>query len=800
MKLSLSWIREHIDLDLTANQIAKILTSLGLEIDGVHEQAPAFQGVVVGTVVHVEKHPNADKLCVATVTDGTQNYQVVCGAPNCRIGIKTALALAGATLPDASGQPFKVKHSKLRGVESFGMLCSSKELLLGDEEDAILEFTNYMKEGADIGAHYADTIFEISLTPNLGHCASLIGVVRELAAATGKTIHFPETAISENETDAIQQQVHVSIADAKGCPRYSCRLIRNVKIGPSPEWLQHRLEASGIRPINNIVDVTNYVTLELGQPLHAFDFDMFDGPNIIVRTAQADEEFTTLDGKKRILAETDLLICDQCKPLAIAGVMGGLNSEVSAKTTNILLESAYFAAKQIRKTSKRLGLQTDASKRFERGCDPNQTLQALNRAAMLIEKLADGQIVKGYLDVKSCEFPDKMINCRLSRICKILGKSIALSEVETFFQRLGFQYKWDGQDLFTVTIPTYRVDISEEIDLVEEVARLYGYDNLGRPEPVYRGSKIPDTAIFTFERLVRSRLLAEGLQEFITCDLIGPTLCEIVSNCIVPEASIVRVLNPTSIEQSILRTSLLPGLLQIVRYNIDHQNHNINGFEIGKVHFKDEQGYREPSVAGIILSGKSAPHNWQMKSQEVDFYLLKGILENVLNELQIEDIVFTPSSFPMLHPGRQASIICKNIELGSFGEIHPGIQRRLDVPQRMLFAELNLHDLMKVQAKDQKMKEIPIYPSSERDWTVTLNDDVAIEFIFEAIREAKSPLLENFMLLDLYRSDKLGAGLKNATFRFIFRDSTKTIAQEAVDEEHARIISEILKNPTLTKV
>ena len=493
--------------------------------------------------------------------------------------------------------------------------------------------------------------------------------------------------------------------------------------------------------------------------------------------------------KKRELKSSDLLICDAARPVAIAGVMGGADTEVKSETKNILIESAYFDPISIRKTSKRLGLQTDASKRFERGTDPNGLITVLNRAALLIQKLAGGEMVSGVIDVKSGDFPEKMITCRLSRVNQLLGTSLGAGEVENIFNRLQFFYKFDGRDLFTVHVPTYRVDIGAEIDLVEEVARLFGYDNIPRRESLYHGSQLPHNSTYLFEREVHSRLIAEGLQQFLTCDLIGPSLLHRIDSKIPVES--IHVLNPNSVEQSILRTSLLPGLLQVVKYNCDHQNMNIAGFEVGSVHFKKEEKFVETSVFGIILSGKSRPYHWDLKPNLYDFYDLKGVVENVLKGLNVGELEFRNLNLPMFHSGRQASVFVNEMEIGSMGEIHPSIIRRLDVSQRIYFAEFSLQDLMKIAKPFQTIQDLAVYPGSERDWTLTVKESLSLEELLKAVRASGSSLLERVTLKDIYRSEKLGKEWKNVTLHFFYRDLLKTVEQIKVDAEHQRITLEV---------
>lgn len=791
MKILLSWLKEFTNIDLPPEEIAKILTMLGLEVESFEPLSPTFDGVVVGYVVESEKHPAADQLSIAKVSDGKDVFQVVCGAPNCRKGIKIAFARLGATLKEEDGKNFVIRKAKLRGIESFGMLCSEKELGLSTESDKIMELPNDYILGNELVKYYEDIVFDISLTPNLNHCASVYGIARELAAATKNPLMFPQIKIHENSLEYTRDKVKVQILDFANCPRYSCRLIQNVNVGPSPTWLQKRLEACGFRSVNNIVDITNYVLLELGHPLHAFDYTLLQGQEIIVRNSSEGEKFTTLDNKERILTKEMLIICDQNGPKAIAGIMGGLNSEVSDKTQNVLLESAYFDPGSIRKTSKALGLQTESSRRFERGADPNLVLKALDRAAMLMQEIAGGQIAKGVLDVKKQEFPERVVSCRLRRINHILGTQLSLSEVEDELKRLHFHYHWDGEDLFTIHVPTYRVDIKGEIDIIEEIVRLYGYDKIKKQAGQYLSSRLPHSPIFLFEREVRARMIAEGLQEFITCDLISPSMIDMIKNEKILIDSIVKVRNPTSVDQSILRPSLMPGLLEVVKHNLSRQNNEIMGFEIGQIHYKSHDQFKEQSVVGIIVTGKSQQDCWDIEKTSNDFYDLKGILENFFTSLGIHNIQFKSIGIETFHPGRQASIYFDSLEVGSMGEIHPSIMRLVGITQRVLFAELNLSDLFRIRKEKSKMDPLPIYPGSGRDWTITLLEDTPIETVLAAVKKIPSTYLEEVRLSKpIYQSEKLGKGVKNATFHFFYRDWDKTIAQETVDVEHAKIISQ----------
>lgn len=529
----------------------------GLEVDAIDQYTLAADQLIAVRVLEAIKHPEADKLKIATVTDGSGTLQIVCGAPNCRAGIIAALAPVGTTLVDPEGKKLKIKRSKLKGVESQGMLCSANELGLGEDHSGILELDEAVQIGSDLCAAYRDAIFDISLTPNLAHCHSVLGVVRELSAALDLLYTPPKKNTIADGPSEIEKQVIVEVLDPQKCPRYACRLIKKVQVGPSPDWLRQKLEKCGIRSINTVVDATNYILLERGQPLHAFDFDRIHGDKIIVRSAEANELFETLDEKKHKLSSEALLICDGERPVALGGIMGGKNSEVSDQTQHVLLESAFFEPTVIRRTSKQLGIQTDSSKRFERGCDPNGVIEALNAAAALIQELAGGEIVSGIIDQASGDFSPRTIPCRVSRVNHILGIHLGVGEVEAIFKRLGFNYSWDGKDTFTIRAPTYRFDVKEEIDLVEEVARLYGYQNLPKEAGAYTHDSLPHASTYLFETEMRKLCLVLGLQEILTCDLIGPQLLNQLEVPYPSEIEPVIVKNPTSVDQSILRQSLL---------------------------------------------------------------------------------------------------------------------------------------------------------------------------------------------------------------------------------------------------
>lgn len=796
MKVPLSWLNQFLGINLDAKTVAEKLTLLGIEVEKIHENPLSFSGVIVGKVVQAEQHPNADRLRVAVVSDGKDEYQVVCAAPNCRAGIVVAFARIGASLTDSEGKVWKIKKSKLRDVSSFGMLCSPAELGFTKESSSIIELPEEWTIGADLASFYSDPILEIGLTPNLGHCLSILGIARELAAALNSKVQRPHFQVKEDTSKIVNQMVHVSVANSELCPRYSCRMVCNIAVGDSPEWLKAKLEACGVRSINNVVDIANFVMLELGQPLHIFDADTITKKNIVVAPSVNSLSLVTLDNKAREIPPHTLLITDGDKPLAIAGIMGGLSSAATEKTKNVIIEAASFSPSTIRKTSRFLDLKTDSSLRFDKGVDIEGLPFALDRAAFLIRELAGGEIASGMIDIKNDTLKPKTITLRTGRVNEILGTALSKNEITAILKRLEMKADSDHESL-QVTIPSYRNDITAEIDLIEDIARIFGYNNLPKISPRYHASTLLDAPIYSFEKEMRTLLLREGLQECLTCDLIGPGLAKLTLEKGLSEDATISVLHPRSIDQSILRTSLLPGLLQVVKNNANHGVEDIHAFEIGRIHFKHGEELKEQSCAAIVYSGSATSASWDVKPETLDFFDLKGVVENVLSVLGLVKLSFEPSHLHSLHPWRQARIKMGEVVVGSIGEVHPRITHELDLKQRVLFAELNLHDLFPLRKKERRIDELSPFPSSNRDWTLSLKEAVPMAQVFHAIQSFKSNILENYFLLDLYKSEQIGKDRKNATFRFIYRDKEKTVDIETVEKEHQKLtqaVAEKLKD------
>lgn len=765
MKIPLSVIHSFLQPNLSPSQIGEVLTLLGIEVDHIHNELPPFARVVVGEVLFAERHPNAKHLQIAQVSDGAQTHTVVCGAPNCRAGIKTAFAQLGAVLPGLT-----IEKTTIRGIESNGMLCSGAELHLSKMGEGILEFPSDFQTGADLIPLLWDPIFELSFTPNLGHCMSALGIARELSAAlqiplTLPKAHLPELPLSKQ----------ISIADFQLCSRYLCRLIEDIQITPSPFWLKTQLEACGQKSINQVVDVTNYVMMKFGHPLHAFDYDLLAGDKLEVKPAEESFRFLGLDGVERNVPKGALVIFDAEKPVAIAGIIGSADSAVNEKTTRILLESACFEPTSIRKTAKQISLRTESAQRFEKGTDPNGARLALSEACALI-----GGTLRGGVDIKNGPIAPKQISYRTDRINQLIGTKLSTTEIEEIFTRLELN-PFNNQ----VTIPTYRNDLHEEIDLVEEVARIYGYNHIEKKPPQCTPSQIPNDPQFVFENEWRNALLGSGLTEFLCCDLISPKLAEIAQTITPASMGFLKSTYSKSEEYSILRTSLLPGLLQVTQKNIDQKNLTLAAFEIGRIHFLQNGSPMEIPMSAVLLTGKALPAHWSRKPADFDYYDLKGIIEQQVSA------TFIPSQHMAFHPGRQADIHSKGQIIGSLGEIHPSLLDRFDIQQRVFYAELNLLHLLELNKAAACVTPLPQFPSSQRDWTVPLDSTVLIDSLFQAIRSIQSPLLETVELIDLYQPE--GALQKHATFRFTYRDRLKTISFEEVEKEHAAMLKLLAK-------
>lgn len=780
MKIPLSLLKTFLPITLPIDTLCETLTLLGIEVDSVINQHPPFAKVIVGEVLSVK--PHGEKLQIAQVHNGKEAVQVVCGASNCRPGIKTAFAVVGAVVNHST-----IEKATIRGVESHGMLCSAQELHLWKDNSGIMELPNEWQNGTDLTSLLWDPVLELSLTPNLGHCLSALGIARDLAAKLQTPLKKESILLKEKPT---AKKVEIQIEDFQRVPRYMGRLIENVQIAPSPFWLQKELHACGLKPINNVVDVTNYIMIKRGQPMHAFDSDALDGSVLKIGLSKTKESWIGLDGIEREIPADTLVITDRNKTVAIAGVLGGKNSAVNEQTKNVFLEAAFFDPMTIRRCAKKAGIRTDSAIRFEKGIDPNGIEVALEEAAKLIAENANGTVSSYKIDLKKGPFLPKKIVVRPVRVNQLLGTKLSRSEMETIFERLECKISGAPSEPIIVEVPTYRFDLNEEIDLIEEVIRIYGYNNIDKGSSRSIPSMLPNDPIFLFEKKLRNRLSGLGLQEFLTSDLISPKLADLCVDFLSKRGiQLHKTMHAKTEEYSILRPSLMPGLLQVAVNNLDLKNESFSAFEIGRIHFLQNGKSVEIPTLSLLLTGYSSPTHWQHKPQEVDFYTLKGILENLFSALRISNLSIQAGNHVSFHPGRQANILQGNLVIGSFGEIHPRILSTMGIKQRLLFAELDIDHLMQLHRPQAIFNSIPNLPASERDLTIPLPQHMQMESLFKTIENHRPKILEKYELIDLYIPEN--ADMKNATIRFTYRDLLKTISSEEVEREHASLIQHL---------
>jgi phenylalanyl-tRNA synthetase beta chain len=789
MKILLSWLREYCPIEKSPEEIASDLTRAGIEVDHIEELKPAFQGVIAVRIDGAKKLESGNTL--VTIFDGTKQVELVSGAPNCREAVITAYAPAGARMPDGT----LVEENQVQGHASPGFLCSEKELALTDFDKELIELEDTVEPGCDLNTYFRDTCFDVTITPNLGHCLSVMGIARELSAFSGiELLQKPWQDITPR-FDCAQDETKLSvqIQDTQGCPRYCGLLVDDVSVVSTPSWMRIRLERSGIRSINNIVDITNYVNLALGQPMHAFDAEHVADHAIIVRKSQASEKLVFLDDVTRTLPDDTVVIADKNNILACAGVMGGAASSVTENTRAIIFESAYFTPRSIARASRKLSLQTESSRRFERGCDQNITLHALDYAYKLLHGMQQEAKAIAVCD-QGQKKDEKTLSCRLSRASKILGYEVSVDEVESSFSKLNMPVSFDGKDSFTLHVPAFRHDLNEEIDLIEEIGKLVGFEQTVEKRPYYTPSTMAHHPLYHATNEIRRRLVAEGLQEVLTCDLLSPELAELVCDDPVKKESIVTMLNPLSEAQSVLRPSLLSGMLESLARNTSHRTLDFHAFEVGHVHLKKDDAFLEPLCVAIMLSGTANQPHFSTKDREVDFFDLKGILENFFSSLGFCDFSLQKSELVIFHPGRQAKVYVSGRHVGMIGEIHPKILRVFDIKQRVFFSECDIQELLLLERKEKKMTPLAQYPGSDRDWTITLSKSVSFEAFMKKIDEVAPDILESRTLTSIFEHEKLGKDYHNVTIHFVYRDREKTVSQQEVETAHNALIEKVTAN------
>ncbi len=793
MKATRNWLKKYIDRDFSIEEIKDGLTKAGIEVESVDDLSISFSGVVVGKVVERIDHPQADRLSLCQVDVGEESLlQIICGAPNCREGMKTPVAKVGAILPGG----LKIAKAKLKGIESQGMLCAAQELgmdaalISESDREGIWTLPESWPVGMDLleAIGFDDITFELGITPNRADCFGMLNVARELAMMHREKVNVPCVRQDESDED-IHSWIDVEIEDEALCHRYIARVVQNVRMGPSPLWMQKLLRASGIRPINNIVDVTNFVMLETGQPLHAFDYDKLEGKKIIVRKARAKEKMITLDAVERVLDDDMIIIADAKKPVAIAGVMGGANTEVDIQTTNVLFESAHFDYAHIRNASRRLGLRSEASGRFERGVAPEISMYAIQRAVDLVVGMEAGEPVPGVADKYPVKQEKHVIELYPDRVNKTLGTDISPTEMLSYFVRLGFGVKTEeGSNHAVVDVPYYRMDITSHVDLIEEVARIYGLENIPTTLPVTATNTKRQKAAITLGERVKDKLSALGLMEVITYAFIHPDEYRKLS---IPQKKneSLALLNPLSEAQSVMRTTLLPGLLNVAKNNLRKNQKNLAIYELGKVFFpmgKDILPREERHLACLMTGEKQK--NWYGFSNQIDFYVLKGIVEALFMSFHMENIQFVPEkNSPVYHPGRCARILMEDRWIGTMGEVHPLVGENYGLTQRVYLLEMQLDGIEDIVQHVMQYKELPKYPSVSRDIAFTISEDITDASIMKTIEEASSDKLVDYRLFDVYNGEQIEDGYKSLAYTLTYQDKERTLTDDEVTKIHQTI-------------
>jgi len=796
MFLSINWLKDFILFDLSPETLAEKLVMAGIEVEQISHIGGEWKNIVVGEILDIKPHPQADKLSLTRVQAGEWIFSVVCGASNITISQKVPLALEGAALPSG----IKIKEAKIRGELSQGMLCSEQELALGNNTSGIMILSPDQKSGTPF-AHalgLVDTIFELGIAPNRPDCLSVIGMAREISAILDVPFTMPEITLQENGTP-LATLTSVEIIDTDLCPRYTARIISDITIGPSPLWMRRRLETAGIRSINNAVDVTNYVLLEWGQPLHAFDYDLLSGHRIVVKRASDKERFITLDGDERIMNSESLMICDGDRPVALGGIMGGQNSEVHASTSRILLESAYFLPASIRKTSQAVNLKTEASLRFEKGVDIQGVIPSLNRAASLIAQLCNGKISRGIIDCYPLPLPPPpSIKLSTAKTRKHIGISCTNEVIEQLLNRLHMSVSKSGADELQVAPPTFRVDIQEPVDLIEEIARLNGYQHIPLTYPLARISGRPLAASHKLTALARDVMVSQGFYEAINYSFVDPALLPRLN---LPALDLrlryVTILNPLADGQSILRTSLIPSLLVNLGDNLRHKNNTIKLFEISTVFFADHARplpIEKKRVCGLMC-GLRFHENWSLPRAEVDFFDIKGCVETLLDKVSISNIRFIHDiREPFMHPHNCLSLVADDFYAGFVGEVHPEVLEKFNIDRTAYLFDLDFDFIFSsVSEKAAQFTPLPRHPAIYRDVALIVDESVTAEAVHNAIASFKDKLIEHILLFDCFYGGTISPGKKSLAYRIQFQSYSRNLTDDEINKIQEKLLVHLTK-------
>lgn len=789
MHISYNWLKQFINIQWEADKTAELLTNLGLEVEGIQEFESVqggLQGVVVGHVVDCQKHPNADKLSLTKVDLGDgEPVQIVCGAPNVAKGQKVAVATIGTTLYSDEGEPWKIKKGKIRGEESHGMICAEDELGLGNSHDGIMILADDLEPGTPCASVFEierDQVFEIGLTPNRADAMSHFGVARDLKAAliqqkVQATLNTP--SVSGFAADNRSLKMGVTVENSDLAPRYCGVTIRNIIVEPSPNWLQNRLNAIGHKPVNNVVDITNYVLHELGQPLHAFDAKRIHNKKIVVKTASPGSKFMTLDGELRELHEEDLMIYDGEKPMCIAGVFGGINTGVTEDTTSIFLESAYFDPVSIRKTAKRHGLNTDASFRFERGVDINNVEYALKRAALLIKEIAGGEISSDVVDLYPKRRDDYQVFLSYDKVNRLVGQEIPKDTIKTILASLDIQVKSVTESGLGLQIPFYRVDVIREVDVIEEILRVYGYNKIEFAEKINasiaKSSRFEDHIL---QNIAGNTLASLGFYELLSNSLTQPAYDELIGSS---KKSTVEIMNPLSSDLSVMRKSLLFSAMEAVSFNLNRKRQHLRFFEFGKTYHRSGKDWKEYNILALTISGERHAKHWLSENQEMSFFYLKAVVLQLMERLGIQITDSQSEEGDLYSEG--LTLYSAKEKVASFGVVSNPINTHFDIKQDVLHAELNWDQIVKIVSKQEIVfKEIPKYPEVRRDFALLISDNIKFGQVKNIAFNTEKKLLKKVDLFDVYRGKNLPEGKKSYAVSFTIQDETKTLTDKQIDK------------------
>ena len=795
MKISYNWLKQFIKIDWTAEKTSELLTDLGLEVEGIEpfqSVKGGLKGIVVGHVLNCEQHPNADRLRITSIDVGTEEpLSIVCGAPNVAAGQKVAVATIGTTLYTTEGEAWTIKKGKIRGEESHGMLCAEDELGLGASHEGIMVLKASLETGSPLTKHYDiedDLVFDIGLTPNRADAMSHYGTARDLMAGLsqhGINAKLISPSVSAFHVDDRSVKVDINVEDKQKAPRYCGLTISDIVVKESPQWLQNRLKAIGLSPINNIVDATNYVLHDLGQPLHAFDADRISGKKIIVKTVKAGTKFTTLDGVERSLHEEDLMICDTEKPLCIAGVFGGENSGVSNETNSIFLESAYFSPVSVRKTAKRHALNTDASFRFERGIDPNITKYALKRAALLIIEIAGGKITSDLIDEYPNKIEDAQVFLTFEKTNQLIGEELPKETIKSILSALEIKVNNVTESGLGLTIPVYRNDVQREVDVIEEILRVYGYNNIGITNKL--NASISNTSKFEsykVENIIANQLVGQGFYEILNNSLTSDKYTALSEK--LEQAHEVKILNPLSTDLSVMRQSLIFSGLESIAFNINRQQSDLKLFEFGKTYHNFEANKEEFNHLSVFVTGNKTEKRWNSKETAVDYFYLKGMVTAVFERLGIQKLKSSPLANDLFSEGQQLSV--GKHSLVEFGSLKTSTLKSFGISQSVFCADFNWDNLIKViNQQTIKFKDISKYPEVKRDFSLLINEDVTFESIFKLAKQTENNFLKDINLFDVYTGDKLAEGKKSYAVSFTLQDKNKTLTDVQIDKIMSKI-------------